>query len=83
MKRELDKTDRALLAMLQQDCTLSLQVLAEAVNLSTTPCWKRLKRLEEEGVIRASVALLDAEKIGVGMSAFVLLKTQDHSREWY
>lgn len=83
MKRELDKTDRALLVMLQQDCTLSLQVLAEAVNLSTTPCWKRLKRLEEEGVIRASVALLDAEKIGVGMSAFVLLKTQDHSREWY
>ena len=82
MKQELDKTDRALLAMLQQDCTLSLQVLAEAVNLSTTPCWKRLKRLEEEGVIRASVALLDAEKIGVGMSAFVLLKTQDHSREW-
>lgn len=47
----LDKIDRKLLALLQQDCTLSLQALAEAVNLTTTPCWKRLKRLEDDGIL--------------------------------
>lgn len=80
---ELDKTDRRLLSMLQQDGTLSLNELAEAVNLTTTPCWKRLKRLEEAGVIRKRVALLDAEKLGLAFTAFVLVKTSDHSHEWY
>ena len=55
----LDKIDRKLLALLQQDCTLSLQALAEAVNLTTTPCWKRLKRLEDDGILIGKVALLD------------------------
>ncbi len=58
----LDKIDRKLLALLQQDCTLSLQALAEAVNLTTTPCWKRLKRLEDDGILIGKVALLDPEK---------------------
>ena len=66
----LDKIDRKLLALLQQDCTLSLQALAEAVNLTTTPCWKRLKRLEDDGIL-------------IGLTAFVLIKTQHHSSEWY
>ncbi|WP_058911560.1 Lrp/AsnC family transcriptional regulator [Entomohabitans teleogrylli] len=79
----IDKTDRKLLALLQKDCTLSLQALADAVNLTTTPCWKRLKRLEEEGVIRGHVALVDAEKVGLGLTAFVLIKTQHHSKSWY
>ncbi len=79
----LDKTDRILLSMLQQDCTLSLQTLAEAVNLTSTPCWKRLKRLEEDGVVRAKVALLDNEKLGLGLTAFVLIKTQQHNSDWY
>ena len=79
----LDKTDRKLLALLQQDCSLSLQELADAVNLTTTPCWKRLKRLEDEGIITGRVALLDAEKLGLGLTAFVLIKTQRHSSEWY
>ena len=52
----LDKIDRKLLALLQQDCTLSLQALAEAVNLTTTPCWKRLKRLEDDGILIGKVA---------------------------
>lgn len=82
-KTMLDKIDRTLLNMLQQDCTLSLQTLAEAVNLTSTPCWKRLKRLEEEGIIRARVALLDNERLGLGLTAFVLLKTQQHNRDWY
>ncbi len=66
----LDKIDRKLLALLQQDCTLSLQALAEAVNLTTTPCWKRLKRLEDDGILIGKVALLDPEKIGLGLTAF-------------
>ncbi len=79
----IDKIDRKLLSLLQEDCNLSLQALAEAVNLTTTPCWKRLKRLEEEGVIRGHVALLDAEKVGLGLTAFVLIKTLLHNRDWY
>ena len=78
-----DKTDRKLLALLQQDCTISLQALADAVHLTTTPCWKRLKRLEEEGYIRGRVALLDADKLGLPLTAFMLLKTQQHSSSWY
>ncbi|HDJ1438437.1 Lrp/AsnC family transcriptional regulator [Serratia rubidaea] len=79
----LDRTDLKLLSMLQQDSTLSLQALADAVNLTSTPCWKRIKRLEDEGYIRGRVALLDNEKLGLGLTAFVMLKTQQHSREWY
>lgn len=79
----LDKTDRKLLCLLQKDCTLSLQVLAEAVNLTSTPCWKRLKRLEDEGFIRGRVALLDHEKLGLSLTAFVMIKTQQHNSDWY
>lgn len=79
----LDKIDRKLLSLLQNDCTLSLQALADAVNLTTTPCWKRLKRLEDDGIIKERVALLDAEKLGLGLTAFVLIKTQHHSSDWY
>ena len=79
----IDKTDRKLLSMLQQDCTLSLNELAEAVNLTSTPCWKRIKRLEEEGVIRGKVALLDGDKLGLSLTAFVRIKTQQHSIQWY
>lgn len=79
----LDKIDRKLLSLLQEDCTLSLQALADAVNLTTTPCWKRLKKLEDDGIVRAKVALLDPEKLGLALTAFVLIKTQHHSSEWY
>lgn len=79
----LDKTDRKLLSLLQQDCSLSLQALADAVNLTTTPCWKRLKRLEDDGILLGRVAVLDAEKLGLGLTAFVLIKTQHHSSDWY
>ncbi|KEA52192.1 MULTISPECIES: Lrp/AsnC family transcriptional regulator [Mangrovibacter] len=79
----LDKTDCHLLALLQEDCTCSLQALADAVNLTTTPCWKRLKRLEDEGYILGKVALLNPELLGLNLTAFVLIKTQNHSSEWY
>ncbi|AEH32762.1 Lrp/AsnC family transcriptional regulator [Vibrio anguillarum] len=80
---ELDRIDRMILSLLQQDSTLSLNDLAEAVNLTTTPCWKRLKKLEESGVIARRVALLDPEKLDLSFTAFVLIKTSDHSHEWY
>lgn len=79
----IDKIDRKLLSLLQRDCTLSLQALADAVNLTSTPCWKRLKRLEEEGILLERVAVLDAEKLGLSLTAFVLIKTQHHSSDWY
>ncbi|MGC9423322.1 MULTISPECIES: Lrp/AsnC family transcriptional regulator [unclassified Vibrio] len=79
----LDKVDRQLLSMLQKDGTLSLNELAEAVNLTTTPCWKRLKKLEESGIIKQRVALLDPEQLGLSFIAFVMVKTNDHSHEWY
>ncbi|MGY6030791.1 Lrp/AsnC family transcriptional regulator [Phytobacter sp. AG2a] len=79
----IDKIDRKLLSLLQKDCSLSLQALADAVNLTTTPCWKRLKRLEDDGILLARVAMLDAEKLGLSLTAFVLIKTQHHSSDWY
>ncbi|NIG62065.1 MAG: Lrp/AsnC family transcriptional regulator [Serratia symbiotica] len=79
----LDKIDRNLLCMLQQDCKQSLQALAEAVNLTSTPCWKRLKRLKNKGYIRGRGALLDNEKLNLGLTSFVLIKTQQYSSEWY
>ncbi|WP_375750549.1 Lrp/AsnC family transcriptional regulator [Vibrio sp. HN007] len=80
---KLDKTDKQLLSMLQEDGTISLNELAEAVNLTTTPCWKRLKRLEESGIIRKRVALLNPELLGLSFTSFVMIKTRDHSHEWY
>ena len=79
----LDKIDCRLLALLQEDATLSLQALADAVNLTTPPCWKRLRRLEDDGYIIKRVALLDPEKLGLGLTAFMLIKTQHHSSDWY
>lgn len=79
----LDNTDRTLLRLLQKDGTLALTELADAVNLTTTPCWKRLKRLEESGILRNRVALLDPVKLGLSFTAFVQIKTSNHSQEWY
>lgn len=78
-----DKIDRRLLELLQRDCNAPLADIAEQVNLSVTPCWRRIQRLEKEGYIKRRVALLDAEKLNVGVTVFVLLKTNRHSVEWY
>ena len=61
----MDRTDRTLLALLQEDCTLSIAQLAERVNLSATPCWKRIQRLEADGVIERRVALVNPEQVGL------------------
>ena len=83
MKAPIDQVDRTLLRLLQQDGTLSLAELADKVNLTTTPCWKRLKRLEENGILRQRVALLDPILLGLSFTAFVQMKTSNHSKEWY
>lgn len=79
----LDKTDIAILSLLQNNIEWSLQHIAEQVNLTTTPCWKRIKRLEQAGYVREKVALLDPQKLGLDLIAFVQLKTQHHSQAWY
>ena len=79
----MDKVDRKLLTLLQENASLSLTELSEAVNLTTTPCWKRLKRLEDSGILRQRVALLDPAKVGLSFTAFVQIKTSNHSKEWY
>ena len=78
----LDAADRRILALLQADCALSLAEIGEAVGLSATPCWKRIRRLEAEGVIRGRVALLDPEAVGLGVTAFVAVKAGAHDEAW-
>jgi Lrp/AsnC family transcriptional regulator len=79
---ELDAIDRAILRLISIDASLSLNDIADKVGLTATPCWKRIKRMEETGVIRARVALLDADKLGLPVSVFVSVETADHSAEW-
>ena len=78
----MDAIDRKLVELLQADATLPIAELASRVNLSQTPCWKRVQRLKEEGVIRAQVALCDARKLGVGTTVFVAVRTNQHTEEW-
>ncbi|WP_156963715.1 Lrp/AsnC family transcriptional regulator [Muricoccus aerilatus] len=79
---ELDTTDREILRLIQRDATLSLAAIAEAVGLTPTPCWKRIRRLERAGVIAGRVALLDAALVGLPLSVFVALEIADHSAAW-
>ncbi|MBB3691626.1 Lrp/AsnC family transcriptional regulator [Sphingomonas sp. BK580] len=78
----LDATDRRLLALLQDDATISIADLAARVSLSPTPCWKRVKRLERVGLIRSRVALLDRAALGLDVTVFVAVRTTQHSDEW-
>jgi Lrp/AsnC family transcriptional regulator, cysteine-sensing transcriptional activator len=78
----MDAIDRKILSVLQEDASLSVAEIGQRVGLSSTPCWKRIQRLEADGVIRKRVALVDAEKIGLGITVFVSVETGDHSQEW-
>ncbi len=79
---ELDRVDCAILNALQVDGSLSIAALSERVGLSSTPCWKRLKRLEDEGVIERRVALLNRRKIGLPVTVFVSVRTTQHDEKW-
>lgn len=78
----LDAADRRILAALQRDATLSVSALSEAVGLSPTPCWKRVRRLEEAGVISGRVTLVDRERVGLGVTVFVSIRTAAHDDGW-
>jgi len=78
----LDKKDRQILSLLQEDATLSLAALADKVSMSTTPCWKRVKRLEDEGVISKRVALLNPLMVDLPTSIFMTLSVSNHERKW-
>ena len=78
----MDRIDRAILRLLQEDATLAVADIAKRVGLSTTPCWRRIQRLEENGVIRRRVALLDPEAVNARVTVFVSIRTREHSREW-
>jgi len=78
----MDKFDRKILGILQEDCTQPVSEVASQVGLSTTPCWRRIQAMEKSGVIRGRVALADAEKLNVGLTVFVMIKTNQHNPSW-
>lgn len=78
----MDKFDKNILKILQQDTTLSVSDIASQVGLSTTPCWRRIQAMEKSGIIKARVALADPEKLNVGLTVFVMIKTNQHNPVW-
>jgi Lrp/AsnC family transcriptional regulator len=79
---EVDAIDRRILAELQRDATLSVDQLSERVDLSRNACWRRVKLLEKEGVIRSRVTLVDPEKLGLSLMVFIIVRTASHDPEW-
>lgn len=82
MEIVLDSIDRRILRELQKDATVAIADLAQIVGLSQTPCWKRIKRLTDAGIITKRVALLDAGKLDLGLAVFVSVRTNRHDQEW-
>ena len=78
----MDSIDKAILALLQRDSDTPVADIAESVGLSPTPCWRRIKKLEERGVIRRRVALTDMKAVGLNLTAFVAVKTAHHTESW-
>jgi len=78
----MDRIDRKILEHIQADATLSVADIAEKVGLSSTPCWRRIQKLERSGVIRKRVALLDRASLNLGVDVFVAIKTNQHNAAW-
>ncbi|TLY84266.1 MAG: Lrp/AsnC family transcriptional regulator, partial [Gammaproteobacteria bacterium] len=79
----MDKLDARILELLQGDGALTAAEIAERIGLSKAPCWRRIQKLQQDGVIRRTVALLDAHSLNVGTTVFVTLKTGNHSEAWF
>ena len=79
----MDRIDKDILALLQDNADLPLSEIASRVKLSSTPCWRRIQRLEEQGYIQRRVAILDPKKLNAGVTVFVLLRTNRHNQEWF
>lgn len=78
----MDRLDKKILRLLQEDATLAVADVAKRVGLSTTPCWRRIQKLEEEGVIKRRVAILDPAKVNARVTVFVSIRVASHSAEW-
>lgn len=78
----LDGIDRKILAILQRDATIPVAEIGRKVGLSTTPCWRRIQKMEEEGIVRRRVALLDPQKVNAGVTVFVAVRTNEHNDAW-
>ncbi|WP_455481388.1 Lrp/AsnC family transcriptional regulator [Bartonella sp. B12(2025)] len=79
----MDRLDRKILHLLQENATLSVADIAKKVGLSTTPCWRRIQKLEEDGVIQRRVAVLSPEKVNAHVTVFVFIRTHTHNHEWF
>lgn len=82
LMEKLDHLDRRILTILQADAALSLEELGDRIGLSRNAVWRRVKALEESGVIRARVALLDPDKLGLGLTVFMMIKADRHTPDW-
>lgn len=78
----IDETDRQILRVLQRDAATSLESLAEQLHVSVNTCWRRVRRLEENGILTARVAICDPAALGLGQTVFVAIRTRDHSAAW-
>ena len=78
----IDQVDRKILYYLQQDAGMTIKAIAKKVHLSPTPCWKRIQRMEDNGIIRARVALLDPARVNAGVTVFIAVRTDQHNIEW-
>lgn len=78
----MDEIDRQILQLLQHDASLSVREIGETVGLSPTPCWRRIKNLEDDGVITGRVALINPEAVNLGVTALVMVRTNEHNKDW-
>jgi Lrp/AsnC family transcriptional regulator len=78
----IDRMDRKILDILQRDCTVPVAEIGKQIGLSTTPCWRRIQKLEEQGVIQKRVAVLNPKEVNVGVTVFVSITTSHHTQDW-
>lgn len=81
-EEKIDAIDRRILTVLQRDASLSIQQIGDEVGVSANPCWRRIKRLESLGIIKKRTAVIDAARLGLGMTCFVSIRTNRHTAEW-
>ncbi len=82
MSKKIDGIDRKILRILQKDASTSVDVLAEMINLSRNACWRRVRQMEEKGIIRSRVVLIDPDMVDLGLSVFVMIRTNEHEPKW-
>ncbi|MCP5082257.1 MAG: Lrp/AsnC family transcriptional regulator [Alphaproteobacteria bacterium] len=78
----IDEFDRKILHHLQSDASLPAEAIGEKIGLSRNACWRRIKRLEDQGLITGRVALLDRQKLNLGLTVFIAVRTRSHSAQW-